>query len=234
METNRNEKRKYGPVSLGYGSRAAGCEETEICGDTAFSCRLPDGSRAVILSDGMGHGPAAASESRAAAGMLRRLLKRGMPAGKAIREVNRKLLRNGRGRESFATVDLTIIDKTGSRARFYKMGAAPTYFIRGRRIRKITRPALPVGILPEIRLSHVSLRLYEGDIIIMMSDGISDSGRRDNEGGDWVTSFLYDMMGEKGLDAGPRQIARILLEEAERRYESAEGDDTTAAVMMIR
>ena len=229
-----NDELKYGPVSLGYASRAADCDHEECCGDTAFSCRLPSGSRAVILSDGMGHGPAAASESRAAAGMLRSLLKQGVPAGKAIREVNRKLLRNGWSRESFATVDLTIIDKTGSRARFYKMGAAPTYVIRGRRICKITRPALPVGILPDVRLGHVSIPLVSGDILIMMSDGISDSGRRDGTGADWVTSFLYDMMDEDGIHAGPRQIARILLDEAGWRYGSAEGDDATTAVMIIR
>ncbi len=252
-------------VHVGYASRAA-AEQTdiseqrmngeageelmpEICGDTAVSCRLPDGSRAVILSDGMGHGGSAAAESRAAAGFLRRLLKQGMPTARAIKEVNRYLLeRNTRNeeRESYATVDLVIIDRFSCRAKFYKMGAAPSYIIRGRRIRTIQQPALPAGILPEVRLTHVSARLAPGDIIIMVSDGICDSGwrqecrRREEPGkteGDWVKSFLGDISpgGQKdGQASGPRQLAGALLAESGRRYGTSETDDATVAVAIIK
>ncbi|MBQ8563156.1 MAG: hypothetical protein IJ443_04625 [Firmicutes bacterium] len=71
-----------------------------------------------------------------------------------------------------------------------------------------------MGILPEIRLTHVSARLSAGDIIVMMSDGICDSGWRcqgdadadaDNHGDDWVISFLNDMMwGKPGSSDGSR------------------------------
>lgn len=227
---NINEEKKKRRVSLGYASQAGArrdkaseaeflMEESaeEICGDTAMSCQLPDGSRAVILSDGMGCGRMAAAESRAAAGMLRRLLKQGVPSARAIKDVNRYLLKKSdrnNEKESFATVDLAIIGQTTGRAKFYKMGAAPSYIIRGRRIQKIQQPALPVGILPEIRLTHVSARLSAGDIIVMMSDGICDSGWRcqggadadaDNHGDDWVISFLNDMMwGKPGSSDGSR------------------------------
>ena len=262
-------------LHLGYASRAATgetaecgaelvppCNSAEICGDTVFSCRLPDGSRAVILSDGMGHGREAAAESRAAAGLLRRLLKQGVPSARAIKEVNRYLLQRDTKREIYATVDLAVIGQTTGRAKFYKMGAAPSYIIRGRRIRRISQPALPVGILPEIRLTHVSARLSAGDIIVMMSDGICDSGWRcpggaagvNAPGGaavtvcpdgsstdcpDWVASFLNDVTaeaatrGEKILP-GPRQLAGMLLAEARKRNRGGEMDDATVAVILVR
>ena len=257
MEKNIN-------VSLGYASRPAGTDGWElmpdICGDTAFSCRLPDGSRAVILSDGMGHGWEAAAESRAAAGLLRRLLKQGIPSARAIKEVNRYLLQRDTKREIYATVDLAVIGQTTGRAKFYKMGAAPSYIIRGRRIRRISQPALPVGILPGIRLTHVSARLSAGDIIVMMSDGICDSGWRcpggvntdvpgeadaDVPGGastecpDWVASLLNDMTSgtascsKKNLP-GPRQLAGMLLAEARKRNRGGEMDDATVAVILVR
>lgn len=236
---------KENKISLGYASRAAGScrieagEELipEICGDTAVSCRLPDGSRAVILSDGMGHGIEAAAESRAAAGLLRRLLKQGVPSARAVKEVNRYLLQRNQEKETFATVDLAIIGQTEGRAKFYKMGAAPSYIIRGSRIRRISRDALPAGILPEIRLTHVSARLSAGDIIVMMSDGICDSGCRGDEAGhvgtnsDWVESFLNDAELSK---LGPRQMADAILKEAEKRYSGRETDDATVAVVIIR
>lgn len=236
-------------IRIGYASRAAAGEleenGTEICGDTVFSCRLPDGSRAVILCDGMGHGKEAAAESRAAAGLLRRLLKQGMPSARAIKEVNRSLLQKSSQKEIYATVDLAVIGQSDRRAKFYKMGAAPSYIIRGRRIRRISQPALPVGILPEIRLTHVSARLSAGDIIVMMSDGICDSGwrcpedRRCSDDMDWVKSFLDDLTagvreGREHALPGPRQLAAALLARAQERNRGAEMDDATVAVILVR
>lgn len=236
-------------IRIGYASRAAAGEleenGTEICGDTVFSCRLPDGSRAVILCDGMGHGKEAAAESRAAAGLLRRLLKQGMPSARAIKEVNRSLLQKSSQKEIYATVDLAVIGQSDRRAKFYKMGAAPSYIIRGRRIRRISQPALPVGILPEIRLTHVSARLSAGDIIVMMSDGICDSGWRCPDGWpcsddmDWVKSFLDDFTsdvreGREHALPGPRQLAAALLARAQERNQGAEMDDATVAVILVR
>ena len=236
-------------IRIGYASRAAAGEleenGTEICGDTVFSCRLPDGSRAVILCDGMGHGKEAAAESRAAAGLLRRLLKQGMPSARAIKEVNRSLLQKSSQKEIYATVDLAVIGQSDRRAKFYKMGAAPSYIIRGRRIRRISQPALPVGILPEIRLTHVSARLSAGDIIVMMSDGICDSGwrcpeeRPCSDDMDWVKSFLDDLTagvreGREHALPGPRQLAAALLARAQERNQGAEMDDATVAVILVR
>ena len=255
MKNNINEEKSKLSISLGYASQAGGSmlqwdgesadnSGPEISGDTAFSCSLPDGSRAVILSDGMGHGSGAAAESRAAAGLLRRLLKQGMPSARAIKEVNGYLLNRCSNRESFATVDLAVIEKMTGRAKFYKMGAAPSYIIRGRKIRKIQQPALPVGSLPAIRLSHVSARLAPGDIIVMMSDGICESGCRcrgsklDSCCGqpeeDWLISYFNDSMASPLNLHGPRKLAAALLSEAQHRYKDTERDDATVIVIAIR
>ena len=242
---NRKEENRLLELGIGYASfpgrdaeeacsgPADGEISLELCGDTAVSCWLPDGSRAVILSDGMGRGSAAAAESRLAASMLCRRLKQGMSVDRAIKEVNRYLLHRSCSRECFATVDLMILDRAAGRARFYKLGAAPSYLIRGRRIRKVQQPALPVGIVPRLKLTHVSARLAAGDIILMMSDGICDSGGIQEE--DWITSFLNDLI-ESGTirTLGPRQLAAKVLQEARRRYGSGESDDATVAAVMIK
>ena len=70
MEANKNlviEKIRKGRV---ISSAAAGDS-----GDAAVACRLPDGSLAFILSDGMGKGMKAAAESRIVINRLRKLLK---------------------------------------------------------------------------------------------------------------------------------------------------------------
>lgn len=159
-------------VSVGYATAAA----EEISGDTAISSGLPDGSLALILSDGMGKGIRAAALSRSVASRLRKNLKGGMAPAHAIKEVNAYMLSHGES-ENFATVDLLIIDRTTEKAKFYKMGAATSFVLREGRVKMLEKAALPVGIVPKVRSTQISEQLRHGDIVIMVSDGITEAAR---------------------------------------------------------
>ena len=250
-------------IRVGYATAAA----AGISGDAAASCGLPGGSRALILSDGMGKGIKAAAGSRLVVTRLRRNLKAGMPVAKAIKEVNRYMIeqaeaaalknsgsgmdiaadRSGKADiaadrsskgcigEDFATVDLTVIDRQSRRARFYKMGAATTFIMRQGRVRRIKGAALPVGIIPRLRLTHISAVLREGDLIVMVSDGITDADRNDPEAC-WLCEYLSDTIYTADFDVGrlsAREIASDILAEAEARYGSRERDDLTVAAALI-
>ena len=262
-------------IRVGYAAAAA----AGISGDAAASCGLPGGSRALILSDGMGKGIKAAAGSRLVVTRLRRNLKAGMPVAKAIKEVNRYMIEQaeaaslkspggtdfangqtgsaveqvnpapGQGGtdfaagqcssdcadEDFATVDLTVIDRQSCRARFYKMGAATSFIMRQGRVRKIKGAALPVGIIPRLRLTHISAVLKEGDLIVMVSDGITDADRKDPEAC-WLCDYLSQNIYKEDFDAGrlsARQIAADILKEAETRYGGRERDDLTVAAALI-
>ena len=163
-------------VSVGYATAAA----EEISGDTAISSGLPDGSLALILSDGMGKGIRAAALSRLVASRLRKNLKGGMAPANAIKEVNAYMLthRQTEGEEeNFATVDLLLIDRTTEKAKFYKMGAATSFVLRDGKVKMLEKAALPIGIVPKVRSSQISERLRPGDIVIMVSDGITEAAR---------------------------------------------------------
>ncbi len=197
-------------------------------GDAAVSCMLPDGSMAFILSDGMGKGMKAAAESQAVINRLRKLLKEGASAPCAIKEVNLDMIEQSGENYSFATLDLTIIDKKTSRAKFYKMGATLSFLIRGGSIRRIEQPALPVGIVPRLKLTHATAKLRHGDIIVMVSDGITEADRRDLSAG-WLEEYLI----ENADSAGPRILAGKIVAEAKTRYRMRELDDLTAVVVKI-
>ena len=262
-------------IKVGYAAAAA----AGISGDAAASCGLPGGSRALILSDGMGKGIKAAAGSRLVVTRLRRNLKAGMPVAKAIKEVNRYMIEQAEavshkrasgtdfapgqvnpasgqvnpaatkvgtgfaviqdgtdyGDEDFATVDLTVIDRQSCRARFYKMGAATSFIMRQGHVRKIKGAALPVGIIPRLRLTHISAVLKEGDLIVMVSDGITDADRKDPEAC-WLCDYLSRNIYREDFDAGrlsARQIAADILKEAEARYGGRERDDLTVAAALI-
>ena len=223
MGTNKNlviEKIRKGRV---ISSAAAGDS-----GDAAVACRLPDGSLAFILSDGMGKGMKAAAESRIVINRLRKLLKEGFSVAYAIKEVNRIMIEESGSEDSFATVDLTIIDKDTGRAKFYKMGAAFSFVVRGNKIRRISQPALPVGILPKLRLTHVTAKLRPGDVLIMVSDGITEADRND------LSAFwLEDYLMKYAQTTGPKVLAGKIVLEARNRYLSRELDDLTAVVIKV-
>lgn len=250
-------------IRVGYAAAAA----AGISGDAAVSCGLPGGSRALILSDGMGKGIKAAAGSRLVTTRLRRNLKAGMPVAAAIKEVNGYMIEQAEGAapkkcdnsaaditadaveapspenpndrgptsEEFATVDLTVIDRKSRRARFYKMGAATSFIMRQGRVRRIRGAALPVGIIPKLRLTHISAVLREGDLIIMVSDGITDADRNDPEAC-WLCRYLSETVYSEDFDIGrmsARQIASEILSEAKKRYGGREADDLTVAAALI-
>ncbi len=267
-------------IRVGYAAAAA----AGISGDAAASCGLPGGSRALILSDGMGKGIKAAAGSRLVVTRLRRNLKAGMPVAKAIKEVNRYMIeqaeaaarrqngtefaavstqsagtsagtelanplasdpnsgtelaaarREAASGEDFATVDLTVIDRQSRRAKFYKMGAATSFIMRQGRVRRIKGAALPVGIIPKLRLAHISAELKEGDLIVMASDGITESDREDPEAC-WLCEYLSQTVYRADRDMeqlSARQIAADILAEAEKRYGGRERDDLTVAAAII-
>ena len=244
-------------LSVGYATAAA----EEISGDTAISSGLPDGSLALILSDGMGKGIRAAAESRAVARRLRKNLKSGMRPAFAIKEVNRYMLdceealhQAGPARcssaaageaECFATVDLLIIDRNAAKAKFYKMGAASSFLLRNGKVKKFEQAALPIGIIPEIRLNHIAVRLKAGDIVVMVSDGITEAARVDGElrlagsncadgsDGAWLHELLESRTAAELAHLSARRLAGEILGEAILRYADRERDDLTVAVVKI-
>lgn len=276
-------------LSVGYATAAA----EEISGDTAISSGLPDGSLALILSDGMGKGIRAAAESRAVARRLRKNLKSGMRPAFAIKEVNRYMLaceeaqakcddmRNCRPKaredgqkcrpaiqecekkpeplqraarcssaaageaECFATVDLLIIDRNAAKAKFYKMGAASSFLLRNGKVKKFEQAALPIGIIPEVRLNHIAVRLKAGDIVVMVSDGVTEAARVckndcadesdyvDESDGAWLHELLESRTAAELAHLSARRLAGEILDEAILRYADRERDDLTVAVVKI-
>ncbi|MBE6671143.1 MAG: hypothetical protein E7593_02960, partial [Ruminococcaceae bacterium] len=77
--------------------------------------------------------------------------------------------------ECFSTVDLLEIDLLNGRAGFVKSGAIASYVVRGDKIFRINSNTMPVGITREINAEEVKFELEDGDVIVMVSDGVGQS-----------------------------------------------------------
>ncbi|MFV0496585.1 MAG: SpoIIE family protein phosphatase [Candidatus Fimivivens sp.] len=196
--------------------------QNRFCGDSCSVIARAQSHAVLLLCDGMGVGSPAAVDATMTTSLLERLLKAGTDFTAALRLVNAALLSGG-GEERLCTVDATLLDLYTCRLNIFKAGAAPTYILRQSRCTTVESPSLPAGILSGAKAKHTTLSLSEGDLIIMVSDGLLESG------GDWISSQIVAL-----ADRSLEQICEALIETATaRRITNHEDDMTVMAARVV-
>jgi stage II sporulation protein E len=194
--------------SVTAGGAKQGRNASPISGDNYAVSELGEGRLALILSDGMGVGERAYEESAATINMLEKLLTAGFDAELSLRTVNSILLLRSE-EESFATVDLVIFNLYRGEAVFIKGGSCSSLIKRGRQVTMVQTPSLPVGIVKEIRLKTFRHPLRDGELIVMITDGIV--GDREEENG-WLLKYLKELQSDD-----PGEVARDILRQAQNQ-----------------
>ena len=203
-------------------------EGSPVSGDVYDFLQLREGRFAAVVSDGMGSGEAAARESSAVVAVIRRMLEAGLEMEAAIKTVNSVLALKNPG-ESFATVDMAVINLYSGQAEFLKIAAPPTFLIRGGRVRSLRANTLPVGVLSDIDINVTEKKLTSQDVIVMITDGVLDAyeGNQDRE--DWITGVLQELNG-----LNPREMAELLLKLAQTGSGGEIRTPDDMAVVVIR
>ncbi len=199
-------------------------EGEAISGDYYSLLSVAAGLQVIILSDGMGSGENAKSESKATVQLLENLLEAGFNRDLVFKTVN-TIIKLRSPRESFATVDLAIIDLINGKLDIYKTGAAPSYMKRGRQVKEITGSSLPLGILAEVEIEIKQEKLADGDILVLVTDGVTEAGVKINNMPAWVRRMLAELK-----HSHPQIIADTLLKEALNRNQGKALDDLTVIV----
>jgi len=198
-----------------------------ISGDSILQTKLKDGKYLLAISDGMGTGPLARKSSQIAIKMLERLLGSGFNKKTSIDLINSTIL-NGK-EETFATLDIAVLDLYKGNLEAIKSGAMPTYIKRGKEVIKIKSNTLPTGITEKTDLDVFDMDLCSGDILVMCSDGIVESNDEYTNKELWVEHILEQMETEN-----VQKIADILLNESiDNGYGKAK-DDMTVIVGKIK
>lgn len=160
----------------------------------------------IAISDGMGSGDEASTESRQALKLLLDLISVGFTMEQAIGFANRSLARTREG-DMYATLDALYIDLSGGSAKLVKYGAPPSWILRGEKVFTVYSEALPMGIIEDAEGHTQSVKLKSGDTVIMMSDGAADA----------LGSSLLAAITDNVLNYGdPEMAANALMDEALR------------------
>ncbi len=128
-----------------------------------------------IIADGMGSGSEAQYESAAACRLLKGFLMSGLGIKTALGILNSSMCLNMEN-EMYSTIDLLCVDLYSGEAQMYKIGSAQTLMLNQGEVKTVASSSVPMGILSDIRLDKKTAALKEGDVILMMSDGITESG----------------------------------------------------------
>ena len=208
-------------VEIGACGRSA--DDIKVCGDYYRSFRDENGRHITVLSDGMGTGSRAAVDSAMAAEIFSKLVKSGLSFDCALPIANSALLVKSSD-ESLATLDVVCIDLYTGRTDFMKAGAAATFIRHRDSVASLEQASLPIGILREIEFSKATAKPEDGDIILMISDGILG----DCNG--WITQELklWD------IKRSPRELAELIVNSACERKLGKQRDDMTAIAIYIR
>ena len=170
----------------------------------------------------MGTGGRAAVDSIMTVSFILRLIKAGFGFDAALKLINSALLVRT-GDESLATIDIGCIDLYTGKTEFLKAGAAPSFVCRDGKVSEISGSSLPAGIIQGIRYERRTLRLREGDVIVMMSDGALSIA------GDWIREELA-----LAADQPAQKIADRLANLALRGTHSHPDDITVMAAKIMR
>lgn len=196
----------------------------DISGDSLIFGEAGEGRYMMALSDGMGSGHRASIESDTTISLLEKFIHAGFERNTAIKAINSVLVLRSCD-ESYATIDLGLIDMYSGIGEFIKIGSAPTFVKSGSSVEVINSSSLPVGILDNIDIESQIVDFKNGDMIVMLSDGVVDSNDTKEK---WVMKSLREC--ESG---NPKEVADYLIERAKHYYGENINDDMTVIVSKI-
>jgi stage II sporulation protein E len=231
QEYNEEEKYLYFKIKItksysilaGAASHAKG----EISGDVYSFMEASDGKYLLALADGMGSGKLALEESTATIELLENFMNSGFKNDLAVKIINSVLVLRS-DIENYSTMDITLIDEYTGVAEFLKMGAATSFILRNGEVMTIESTSLPVGILNDVDMEVCRKQLKDGDVIIMVTDGMLQGedcllGKEDT-----FKHFIIE-----ANTNNPSYMAEYLIKKSRDLLGNAENDDMTIIVARI-
>jgi serine phosphatase RsbU (regulator of sigma subunit) len=197
-------------------------------GDTVEIVERPGGGISVILADGQGSGRAAKTLSLLVTAKVSALLKEGVRDGASARAANDFLFAMRNGQVS-ATLDILSVDlKTGTVV--ITRNSETACYARTDDGSELSAGAeRPLGIHPRTRPWAAEIAIGPGVRVILVSDGITNSGRRIG----LPPLDLARIAASAGPEASAAEIADLVLCEANARDGHKPADDMSVVALTL-
>lgn len=158
---------------IAFGSSVVTKAGKIVSGDSHAIVPIGDGKYLMSICDGMGSGKSACDISRLTIKLIENFYRAGFDNDIILSSINKLLSLTEQ--ENFSTIDLCVIDGRKNIYDFIKLGATSGYIKRDSgEVEVISSSGLPVGVLENIRPHITKKCISPMDIIILVSDGVSD------------------------------------------------------------
>ncbi len=211
---------KKSPTYEAVYARAGVSKSGGVSGDSYTFRRIGD-KFLVALLDGMGTGERAGAGSDAAIELIESFYRAGFDSQAALSGVNRFLKMPGG--ESFSAADVAVCDLDSAAVDIIKIGAPPCYIKTADTVLKIEGSSLPIGVLDEMKPFVTAKRLYAGQMLIFVTDGVSDCF-----GGDELPEFINEL-----APLNPARTADRILRRALKLCGDTPKDDMTVIAFRL-
>lgn len=195
---------------------------SEISGDTHSIVRLSNDRFLVALSDGMGSGRHAESVSSASLSLIESFYKAGLNQSLILDTVNKLLSINTE--DCFTALDVFVFDLNSCSADFIKYGSPYGFIISDGGIKIVEGNSLPLGIIESLKPAVATTTLSDGDMVLLVTDGISDAFGSSGE----IIDFLRSVPAKN-----PQSLADEILNHALSLSGQNAKDDMTALAVRI-
>jgi serine phosphatase RsbU (regulator of sigma subunit) len=181
-------------------------------GDWYLTIALPGGDVLLAVGDVMGHGPAAAGTMVRLRAAMTGLALEGDEPHEVLGALNRLLCRGGT-----TTMATAVCGRYCPRTReltWARAGHLPILRAGNGGVEALQQPGgMALGVDPNARYDQASVRLHQGELLLMYTDGVVE--RRDHAIDDGVRA-LADTVGEALRESPPAQRLSAALDHAGR------------------
>ena len=206
------------------------CKNGEtICGDQCVIAS-ENGERSIVLSDGLGSGVKANILSTLTATMLTRMLKGNIPLDDCVATVAETLPMCKDRRLAYAT--FTIVKTSGRAVSLVQYDNPRAVFVHGGKVQQYSHWA---HFIQEKELHESRFQFDIGDMLILISDGVSEAGRGLTTVAGWPEQDMYEFIERNYTpDCSAQRMAASILTCVQSLDLDEMHDDTTIAVLHLR
>lgn len=171
----------------------------EVGGDFYDFIELPGGSIGVTIADVVGKGLPAAMLMSSIRSSLRAHAANGEAVRTVVANVNRGLCRDTLDSE-FATLAFGIFSGDGRSFACCSAGHLPPLLLRGDTFHELDAGGTVIGVLPEAQFDEAATKLKPGDILVFLTDGVTEAMDFDGHCYAWER-VQHSILRHRDLDA---------------------------------
>lgn len=214
--------KRSAPLSLAYGVSVATKYNSAKSGDVYSVERLSDKKIFISLSDGMGSGEDAGNISDSAITLIEAFYKAGFRSSTTLSLANKIL--SFVKEDDFSAVDICVIDLFDGECDFVKVGAPYGFILSGEGVRYLEGSSLPLGIIDAMSPTVASTKVFAGDMILLLTDGVTDAFGSSAD----MIEFL-----KTAPQKNPQEVADLVIKKALSLCGGTASDDMTALCARI-